>query len=316
MSFSTPILLIAFNRPVTTAQVFAVIKKLQPDQLFIALDGARNQADQVLCAEVQKIIQAVDWVCDLHYLVQEQNLGVKQAGPTAINWFFDQVEEGIILEDDCLPDLSFFAYCAELLKHYRHDERVWHISGDHFHHHQIGSATYYFSQIPHIWGWATWRRAWRHYDIAMPDFPSFASSQILNQLFPTYLSRLFWLDVFHKNYLGLDNGWDFQWSYALMRHQALAINPNTNLISNIGFGAGAAHASQATSPHANLPTQSISLPIRHPRLIIADKQADEFIMRNNFGVTWHNFFLKHLLRRLSLFDLVKKLYYRFNLNSK
>lgn len=316
MSFSTPILLIAFNRPATTAQVFAVIKKIQPQQLFIAIDAPRNQADQVACAEVKKIVQAVDWDCHVHYLASEHNLGLKIAVPRAIDWFFDQVEEGIILEDDCLPDLSFFAYCTELLSHYRNDPRIWHISGNYFQSPTIGQADYYFSSIPHIWGWATWRRAWLNYDIKMSDFPDFIAGHHLNKIFSSYLVRQFWLYVFNKNYLGLDNTWDFQWSYALMRHQALAINPTVNLISNLGFGVDATHSFQSNSPYAKLPTQAISLPLRHPSLIMPDRHADEFIMRHNFGVTWHDFFLKHLLRKLGLFDLVKKIYHRFNLNSK
>lgn len=316
MSFSTPILLIVFNRPATTAQVFSVIKKLQPKNLFISLDAPRGTEDLDACDAVDKTVKNIDWDCNVHYLNSEHNLGLKVAVPRAINWFFDQVEEGIILEDDCLPDLSFFTYCAELLSRYRYDERIWHISGNYFQTKTNGKYDYYFSHIAHIWGWATWKRAWLNYDIKMPDFPDFVANNYLNEFFSSRLARQFWLYVFNKNYLNLDNTWDFQWSYALMRHQALAINPTVNLISNLGFGADATHSIQSNSPHANLATQAINLPLRHPTLIIADRQADDFIMRHNFAVTWHNFFLKHLLRKLGLFELVKKLYYRLKQYSK
>lgn len=311
MIFNTPILLIAFNRPTTTARVFAVLKVLQPRRLFIALDAPRGDFDQAACSAVKSIVQSVDWNCAVEYLVQDKNLGVKLAGPTAINWFFSHVEQGIILEDDCLPDLSFFAYCEELLNYYQDNDNIWHISGDNFQSASVTSDSYYFSSIPHIWGWATWRRAWQHYDIAMKTFPAFVSAASIKKIFPKKIQQLFWLDVFEKNYQALDNGWDFQWSYALMKNQALAINPSVNLISNIGFGDGAAHAFNQASPYANLVTSSITLPLRHPQAIAVSQAADDFIMSHNFGATWSNFFIKQILRRLGLFTLAKRFYYYF-----
>lgn len=311
MTFNTPILLIAFNRPQTTARVFAALKDLQPKQLFIALDAPRDEADEEACAAVKNIVRTVDWDCQVEYLIQEQNLGVKLAGPTAINWFFSKVEQGIILEDDCLPELSFFGYCEELLNYYQDNEQIWHISGDNFQTGSVTSDSYYFSRIPHIWGWATWRRAWQHYDIAMKTFPDFVANQSIKKIFPQKIHQLFWLDVFRQNYLALDKGWDFQWSYALIKHQALAINPGVNLISNIGFGAGAAHATDQASSFANLPTSPISLPLRHPSNLVVNALADDFIMSHNFGATWSNFFIKQILRRLGLFALAKRFYYYF-----
>lgn len=308
MKFNTPILFIVFNRPDTTAKVFAAIKKLQPRQLFIVADGPRNEQDREKCAAVREIVSDIDWDCQVKTLFRDKNLGVKLAGSSAIDWFFSQVEQGIILEDDCLPDQSFFWYCQELLEYYKDNEKIWHISGDNFQKHKIADS-YYFSQIPHIWGWATWRRAWQYYDLNIRDFPDFRKQHKINQLFSKKIWQWFWLDVFNKNYLGQDNGWDFQWAFAMFNHGGLAIHPQVNLISNIGFGAEASHSFNPLSSFANLPTLPLSFPLKHPSAIIIDQQADCLVMSRNLGATWYNFGLKYLFKKIGIFKYFKKIYY-------
>ncbi len=310
MRFDTPVLFIVFNRPESTARVFESIKKLQPQRLFIAVDGARNDADKEKCEQVKRIIEGVDWDCDVKYLYRDKNVGVKLAGSSAIDWFFTQVEQGIILEDDCLPDQSFFWYCRDLLAYYKDDERVWHISGNNFQPKMVTDASYYVSRIPHVWGWATWRRAWQYYDINIKDFPDFVKKGRIIDLFPKKIHQQFWLDVFNNNYLGLDNGWDFQWAFVMFAHNGLAIHPRVNLISNIGFGADASHSFDQLSPYANLPTTTIELPLSHPISLLPNQKADNYVMSHNLGATWHSFFLKKVLKKIGIFDLVKKNYYR------
>jgi hypothetical protein len=176
---NTPVLFLIFNRPNTTEQVFEAIAKAKPRCLFVAADGPRTdkEGEAEKCQAVRDIIKRVDWDCEVKTLFREQNLGCKEAVSSAITWFFEQVEEGIILEDDCLPSDSFFSFCAELLEKYRDDKRIMMISGDNFQDGiQRGDASYYFSSVPWIWGWATWRRAWRLYDREMQTFPSFVKA--------------------------------------------------------------------------------------------------------------------------------------------
>ena len=309
MVFSAPILFIVFNRPEPTARVFAEIKKLQPKQLFIVADGPRHEADKQNCEQVRHIVKQVDWDCEVKYLFREKNLGVKLAGSSAITWFFEQVEQGIILEDDCLPDQSFFFFCQEMLERYKNNNQIWHISGNNFQKHKIADS-YYFSQIPHVWGWATWRRAWQNYDINIKKFPEFVKNNKIKKLFPKKIQQLFWLDVFNKNYLGQDNGWDYQWAFAMQDNGGLAIHPQVNLISNIGFGSDASHSFDSASAFANYPTQPLNFPLRHPEAIIINKQADDFVMKFCLGATWHNFYLKKILKKIGLFNFFKNIYYK------
>ena len=161
--FETPILFITFNRPDTTKRVFEAIKKIKPKKLFISADGPRENkvGEKQKCLTVRSIFDNIDWDCEVKTLFQEKNLGCKIAATTAVTWFFQSVEEGIIIEDDCLPNKSFFLFCQKMLATYRKHEAIMHISGTNFQFgNKRGEASYYFSRCIHMWGWATWRRAW------------------------------------------------------------------------------------------------------------------------------------------------------------
>lgn len=189
-SFTTPILFLIFNRPETTERVFQQIRKIQPRQLFVSADGPRPTkiGEQETCEQVQKIIQKIDWKCDLKTNYSEKNLGCRVAVSSGINWFFNHVYEGIILEDDCVPDISFFHFCETMLEYYRNDERIMHIGGFNYQDGIIrGSGSYYFSQLSHIWGWATWKRAWDKYDVNVSTYLNYSSRNCFLRCFPTQL---------------------------------------------------------------------------------------------------------------------------------
>ncbi|MFH1427813.1 MAG: nucleotide-diphospho-sugar transferase, partial [Patescibacteria group bacterium] len=206
MSFNTPILFLIFNRPETTQRVFDKIKIIKPRHLFVAADGPRegkNESEK--CQAVRDIIKQIDWDCKVNTLFRDKNLGCKLAVSSAIDWFFDNVEEGIILEDDCLPDPSFFKFCQELLVKYREDSNVMCISGDNFNPNLYnGSDSYFFSKVASIWGWASWRRAWKYYDIEMKSFLLFSKNNKVKKIFNSRLEQKAWLDVLLKNYQGRD----------------------------------------------------------------------------------------------------------------
>ena len=251
----TPILLIIFNRPHTTRRVLEVIRQVQPRQLFVAADGPRSDQpdDEEKCESTRAVVdEMVDWPCDVHKNYAEVNMGCGPRPATAITWFFENVERGIILEDDCVPHPTFFRFCEELLEYYKDNERVMHISGDNFQYgHKRGNASYYFSAFTHTWGWATWRRAWKHFDFSLTSVE--AQKHI----------------------------WDFQWMKTVKRNGGVAVLPKVNLVSNIGFDADATHSS-TRSRYADIPTVSIEFPLMHPTRIEADRAADNYTSRTHF----------------------------------
>lgn len=283
---NTSVLFIVFNRPDTTQRVFEAIRQAQPRQLFIAADGPRinNPADAEKCRQVQAIVNGVDWNCEVKTLFRETNLGCKYAVSTAIDWFFAHVEEGIILEDDTVPDPTFFAYCTSLLSHYRHVSEVMHISGVNFQFGRTrGRASYYFSKYAHVWGWASWRRAWNCYDVHMAGFPDFVE-QRLQALFKSREELNFWVSVFRLIIENKVDTWDMQWLYAVWKHHGVCITPNVNLISNIGFGEGATHTVQQQSRLANMATGPMPTPLKHPAAVAVDHKADDYVFTHAIHV--------------------------------
>lgn len=277
----TPVLFIIFNRPDTTMQVFEAIRKAKPTKLFIAADGYRpnKEGEKERCAEVRSVADMVDWPCEVSTLFRDQNLGCQKGPWTAMNWFFDHVEEGIILEDDCLPSESFFGYCTELLERYRDDERIMSIAGDgHVGDRRYGDASYHFSPLALTWGWATWRRAWKLYDLSIETYPSFKANNRIADIFPQSTYQKMWMQKFEDLYNGkITTAWDYQWAYALMCNHGLAIIPNTNMITNIGFGEDATHTF-INSPLAAKPRTEMG-EITHPQFIIPDTRATVWIMK-------------------------------------
>jgi len=276
MALQTPILFLIFNRPEQTHRVFEAIRKQQPKQLFIAADGPRSnvQTDQQQCLEAQSIIGEIDWDCQVETLIRKDNLGCKLAVSQAINWFFKQVEMGIILEDDCLPSESFFSYTSNLLEYYKEHSDILMISGNNFHQDLYGRGNgYYFTQIPHIWGWATWRRAWNLYDIKMNDLPEFLREERLNEVAQDKDHQNYWAKRFIATYTNKVNTWDYQWVFAIFNYNGLCICPGKNLVENIGFGADATHTGADTDKFYALKRNDLSIS-SHPENIEVNQKAD------------------------------------------
>jgi hypothetical protein len=268
------ILFLVFNRVDTTSKVFEAIRNAAPKKLYVAADGPRNVGEYQKCKTVREIATDIDWDCELKTLFREDNLGCKDAVSGAINWFFDQEELGIILEDDCLPSSSFFGFCSALLHKYKDDNRIGHIGGSNFQDGiQRGDSSYYFSRLTHVWGWAGWRRAWNKYDVNMSTFPYFKAHDLQN--LPGHAPfKEVWYKNLKSTYDGEINTWDYQVSYFNIINNYLSIIPNKNLISNIGFGEGATHTIE-NHPFADLKTGEIEEMI-HPVFFIADVDADLF----------------------------------------
>jgi hypothetical protein len=265
--FTTPILFLVFNRPDTTRLVFAKIRQLKPTQLFVAADGPRKDkfGESEICREVRQIATQIDWECELKILFREENLGCGKAVSGAITWFFDHVDEGIILEDDCLPDGSFFHFCTDLLMKYRSERQVMSISGSNL----LGfllneSDQSYFWGLGGIWGWATWKRAWSLYDFEMREWGEDSVKHQISNAIHTQEWFEYYKPMFEACYQGTLDTWDVQWFYTILRNRGLSANPKVNLVKNIGFGSDATHTENPQSPIAKMNIASISLPLKHP----------------------------------------------------
>lgn len=242
----TPVLFLIFNRPSTTRKVFASIRKARPSELYIAADGPRvgKLGEKELCEAVRRITENVDWQCDVKRLYRSKNLGAGQASTDAISWFFRKVKEGIILEDDCLPDKSFFEFCTEMLEKYQDNKTIMAISGDNFLDKQTWNSNgYYISKnFCPPWGHATWRRAWKKYDGLLKDWPEIKRDGKIDKAFTSFWEKLYWHVHFNSIYKKHHNDiWDYQWQYAIWKNGGKCIVPGVNLVQNIGLSGNGTH---------------------------------------------------------------------------
>ena len=277
----TPVLFAVFNRPAQTRRVFEAIRAARPKRLFVIADGPRPQmaGEAARCEETRRIATAVDWDCQVVTRFSATNLGVKQALSSGISWFFEQVEEGIILEDDCLPDASFFPFCAELLQRYRHEEHIMQISGSNF----LPAGTispehsYYCTAINDIWGWATWRRAWRHFDLGMPGYAQYRAERRIQSYFGDRAIADWMLTYFDEAEQYRDNErigiWSSPWSYAMCREGGYTLAPSHNLVTNIGIEGDATNSGASFRLYDQYPVRAIG-PLQHPPTLEVNHAAD------------------------------------------
>jgi hypothetical protein len=303
MALVTPVAFIIFNRPDTTDRVFQAIRQAQPKQLLVIADGPRadRPGEAEKCAATRAVIDRVDWECEVLTNYSDINLGCKHRVSSGIDWVFSQVEEAIILEDDCLPAPSFFPFCQTLLEKYRDDDRIAMISGTNC---QQGntrtSYSYYYSKYPHIWGWATWRRAWKNYDVDMKTWPACKQDNLLRAVFHDDYESDFWSGEFDGIHSGKVDTWDGQWAYTCFSQNQLSVIPGKNLISNIGFGINATHTTGTDSPWSNMLSHDV-WEITHPPLLARAYEADLYNFDYHYGgkeIRGSNRFFKKIKNRM------------------
>jgi hypothetical protein len=275
MSLSTPIGFLIFNRPDLTEIVFQAIAQAKPQKLFVISDGPRFPEEVEKCEKTRAIIERVDWDCEVFTNFSDTNLGCGRRVASGFDWVFSQVEEAIFLEDDTLPAPSFFNFCQTLLDYYRDDKRIMHISGDNSLNQRRNQQSYYFSKYTHAWGWASWRRAWQHYDYSMKTWPEFKATGLFDQVCDNLYERRYWQGIFDQIYKDpqVINTWDYQWTYACWTQNGLAIEPNENLISNIGFNRADAAHTAGDDPRSKLATTDI-WEISHAPFVVRHREAD------------------------------------------
>ncbi len=286
-SFDVPILFIIFNRPDVTRRVFEEIKKIKPSKLYISADGPRDRvpSDKENCQKTRSIVKDIDWPCEVHTHFSNENKGCKIGVSFAITWFFEREAEGIILEDDCLPTPSFFSFCKVMLARYRSDESVMAVNGTNFlleREIPDNSVPYHFSRCVHVWGWATWKRAWQKYDISVAHVSELGQIQKKKKLFSKNKYMAFWQKhCTHIHEKNIDT-WDAQLEYSILYNQGLVVYPHVNLIENIGFSKNATHTTEQ-NPHI-LPTGTFAndvndiTKLKAPEKIEADTLADARLM--------------------------------------
>lgn len=277
----TPVAMIVFRRPEHTERVLAAIRAARPRRLLVIADGPSpdrpGEADK--CAAARAVVdRLVDWPCEIEKNYAGENLGVEVRFQTGFNWLFQRCESAIILEDDELPHPSFFPFCQELLERYRDDPRVFAINGTNFiepHYAPPPPHSYYFSRYFHCWGFATWRRAWQHYDVRLSRWPELrANDWLLKICDGDRTEAAHHAANFDKVHAGALRTWDYQITFAMWLQNALAITPAVNLVSNIGFGGDSLHYKDAAHPFANMPTRALPLPLNHPPAVQRDAAAD------------------------------------------
>jgi hypothetical protein len=288
------VLFLIFNRPDTTRVVFEAIRKEKPKRLFVAADGPRTTkpGEPERCEQARAIVRQVDWDCEVRTLFRDANLGCRDAISSGIGWFFEHVDEGVILEDDCLPDPSFFPFCLELLERYRYDERVMHIGGHNYQFgRKVGSGSYYFSQFCHIWGWAGWKRSWALFDPKMKDYAAFRQQGGMKRVFRDADMRRYYSVMFRAVCEGRLNTWDYQLLYAVLKSNGLCVIPNENLVENIGLTSGTHTAYDDFSFIKKLAVgrvyrrlignkkKTLEFPLVHPDFLLPEYEADRRYFR-------------------------------------
>jgi hypothetical protein len=304
----TPVLLLIWRRPHTLRKVIEALRPVAPKQLFVACDGSNPQrpGEEEKVAAVHAVVEhEIDWPCEIVRLYSDTNQGCKLGVSRAISWFFDQVEEGIILEDDCVPHQDFFRYCTTLLQRYRHDTRVWCISGNNFQDgHWRGDGSYYFSHYPCCWGWASWRRCWQHYDAELGQLGTLEKSGLMKAMFQDPLEHRYWQKIWKQLYAkGKPDTWDYQWVFTCMVNHGLTAIPNRNLVTNIGFGEGATHTTQKAHRAVATAVGKGMASIDSPSFILRDIDADRYSFDHAFGgknLRFPHSLLRYPKRTLSL----------------
>lgn len=298
-----PVLLKIFRRPNQTRQVMAILREVRPDKLYVSGDGpsgiSRSEVDEVMLA--REIALNPGWDCEVVTKFSSQNLGGARCSFEGQNWFFANEEQGIVLEDDNLPSIDFFKFCDELLDYYKYEPKIFAITGNNFQAGRWrGTASYYFSSYPHCWGWATWRRAWRHSSLDIRFWLEWKVSKEWNSRCDDRVFKKYWENIFDSVANGTRVHWDYAWTATCWFKSGAIVTPNVNLVSNIGFGPSGTTTLNSNSALANIPAKRIGY-ILHPDDILIDSEADRYVFNSVFGGKYRRFpwILVYLPCRLS-----------------
>jgi hypothetical protein len=287
----TPVLLLAFNRPEATRAVLRCLVDAGVRRLYVHCDAPRpnriGEAQKV--TEVRALIDALPPHIDIRRLYREQNIGLRDGIFSALNWVFAQEETAIVLEDDCVPDLSFFPYCTELLERYANSEQVMHIAGSNLAelHTENRHFSYLFSRFALVWGWATWRRAWAKMDIDMTDLDDFEQKGQISTLIDDPMAQTYMMSKFKATKRRENNSWAYAWSYSVLKNKGLCIVPKVNLIHNVGIGTAEATHTTKVNPITQRTAQPLQFPLQHPPHLQSEPAIEQQLFYVSQKPKWH-----------------------------
>lgn len=312
MTTQNAVLMLVFNRPDVTEQVFQAVRNARPPRLYVAADGPRpgRPQDEETTAKVREVFKQVDWPCEVHTRFLTENLGCRNAVSSAIDWFFSKEEQGIVLEDDVLPSPAFFSYCDTMLERYKHDERVFSVVGNNlvepWYQHP---ESYFFSKVFFVWGWASWRRAWQHYDVNMSAWPNTRLQVNALPYKPKQkLHHAYWDLVFDLAFKNQISTWDHQWTFAHWENNAVCVTPANNLVRNIGFGADATHTSGSDPEYVKrLQVAQQFVPGSSSPAVVDNRRYYEHMSRIVLGISVITWVRLSLRRFPTIFAQLKKI---------
>jgi hypothetical protein len=264
-----PVLLLFFNRPDHAQAVLERLRSVKPSRVYVHCDGPREgvAAEAEKVAAVRALVDTIDWECAVFTLYRDRNLGLRNGVSNALDWFFGQEEMGIVLEDDCLPDISFFPYCETLLKYYHNDPKVMHIAGSNLARSSTGGhiESYFFSKFVFVWGWASWRRAWQKMSLDLNGLESFRAKKRIAEITENSMAQAYLLDKFEVTRQKKNNSWAYAWLFSILQAGGISIVPSKNLVQNTGIGeAGATHTGKKND-NAAIRADRLDFPLIHPK---------------------------------------------------
>jgi len=295
-----PVLLLFFNRPEHASTVLERVRAVRPSRVYVHCDGPRagvaGEAEKV--AAVRALVNTIDWQCEVYTLFRAKNMGLRNGVSNALDWFFEQEEMGIVLEDDCLPDISFFPYCETLLKEYQNDPKVMHIAGSNLAAEITAGQieSYFFSKFVFVWGWASWRSAWKKMSLNLDALDAFVAQNRLAEITSNTMSQAYLLDKFETTRQKKNNSWAYAWLFSVLQARGMSIVPSKNLVQNTGIGeAGATHTSKKDA-RAAIRADQLDFPLIHPKTKLVRPGLDQLLFYLSQKSRW----------RLLLWYILKK----------
>lgn len=281
-----PILVLAFNRPDFLTGLLEIVEAAHPSKVYVAVDGPRNgnEADLEAHTEIAEILQEKKTVLPIKTMIRRQNLGCKVAVSSAIDWFFQNEDWGIILEDDCHPDLSFFDFCQEMLARYENNPQIVSISGYRAMKRPQPRGSVTFSVYPQVWGWATWKEAWKGYDPSMADWPKKRGANWLRkEKGMSLMASAYWTRKFELTHQGSVDTWDYQFTYLSLSRNGLSVIPPVNLVRNVGFDKRSTHVKEKNRKDTNQEVKGLTnIPI--PSEIARDRLFDLWLELRSYKI--------------------------------
>lgn len=272
------VVIFIYKRSTYLESIISVLRQVKPKEVFVIADGPKEKKDvKIIKSTRDKLVFLIDWPCKVHKNYAKENLGLKNRFSSGISWVFKHVDRAIFIEDDCIPNISFFRFCTELLEQYQDNPRIMTIGGNNF---QFGKQkklySYYFSRYPHVWGWATWKRTWELYDKDISDWPKKRFTEWIMETNSGFLIAKFWKYIFDRLYSGHIDTWDYQLMYMILKYDGVCIVPSVNLVTNLGYGQDATNI-KTDNKTVGVPSECMPFPLNHPTKIIIDHQADHEI---------------------------------------